>query len=83
MKKETLDKANKLEDQIGQYKLLAYFMAYPYQKYRLFKNKPKVSNAGYSSSSSEVTISDKELAQLIENYCRAKIKTLQKELEEL
>lgn len=82
MKKETLDKANKLEDQIEQYKLLAYFMTYPYQKYRLFKKKPKVSNAGYSSRS-EVTISDKELAQLIENYCRAKIKTLQQEIEEL
>jgi hypothetical protein len=82
MKKETLNRANELEEQLGHYELLAYFMTYPYQKYRLFKKKPIVCNAGYKSSS-EVTISDKELAKLIEDYCRAKIKTLQKELEEL
>ena len=81
MKKETLDKAKELEDQIGDYQLISYIMSYPYQRYKLFRKKPCIQHEGGTSTG--VVIIDRELAKLIEDYCRSKVKTLQKELEEL
>lgn len=81
MKKETLERANELENQIEHYELLTHIMSYPYQRYRLFKKKPQVNHA--SSTSAGIIIGDKELTKLIENYCRNKIKVLRQELEEM
>lgn len=81
MKKETLDKAKELEDQIGDYQLISYIMSYPYQRYKLFRKKPCIQHEGGTSTG--VVITDRELAKLIEDYCSSKVKTLQKELEEL
>jgi hypothetical protein len=63
MKKETLERANELENQIEHYELLSYIMSYPYQRYRLFKKKPRVNHA--RSTSVDIVISDKELTKLI------------------
>jgi hypothetical protein len=81
MKKETLERANELREQIGDYELIAYAMSYPYQRYRLFRKKPCVNHA--SSISTGIIITDKELAKLVEDYCRDKVKKLRQELEEL
>lgn len=80
MKKETLDRANALEAQIDTYKVIAHIMNYPYQKFKLFKKKVYVSNGAENSSKA---ITDPELAKLIENYCRDKIKSLREEIDAL
>lgn len=82
MKKEILERAKELEDQIGNYQLITYIMSYPCQRYKLFKKKPCIQKADYNTSTG-IAITDRELAKLIEDYCRSKVKTLQKELEEL
>jgi hypothetical protein len=56
-------------------------MSYPYQRYKLFKKKPCIQHEG--STSTGIVITDRELAKLIEDYCREKVKTLKQELEEL
>lgn len=81
MKKETLDRANALEEQIGKYEVIAYIMSFPYQKFRLFKKKAYMGSGGYNST--DALITDPELAQLIENYCRDKIKSLRAEMDAL
>ena len=81
MKKEILERAKELEDQIGNYQLIAYIMSYPYQRYKLFHRKPCIQCEGGTSTG--IVITDLELAKLIEDYCRSKVRTLQKELEEL
>ena len=81
MKKEILERAKELEDQIGDYPLISYIMSYPYQRYKFFRKKPCIQHEGGTSTG--VVITDRELAKLIEDYCRSKVKTLQKELEEL
>lgn len=80
MKKETLDQANALEEQIGTYELIAHIMSYPYQRFRLFKKKAYLSSSGGGDS---MSIEDPELAKLVENYCRDKIKLLRAEMEAL
>lgn len=82
MKRETLERAKELEEQIGEYDLIAHAMSYPYQK---FGRRGKHTWLGASSYpySTEITLADRDLAKLIEDYCRAKIKILQQELEEL
>ena len=82
MKKETLDRAKELEEQIGKYEVIAYITSYPYQKFKLFCRQAYLGAASYNSNA-EVTLADKELAKLIEDYCRDKIKKLNKELEEI
>lgn len=81
MKKETLDRANALEEQIGKYEVVAYIMSFPYQKFRLFKKKAYIGNGGYNST--DAAIADPELAKLIENYCKDKIKSLRAEMDAL
>lgn len=81
MKKEILERAKELEDQLGDYQLISYIMSYPYQRYKLFQKKPCIQHEGGTSTG--IVITDRELAKLIEDYCRSKVKTLQKELEEL
>jgi len=81
MKKETLDRANELEEQIGKYEVIAYIMSFPYKKFRLFKKKVYIGNGGYNST--DATITDPELAKLIEDYCKNKIKQLRAEMEAL
>lgn len=81
MKKETLDRAKALEEQIGKYEVIAYITSFPYQKFRLFKKKTYIGNGGYNST--DALITDPELATLIENYCRDKIKLLRAEIEAL
>ena len=56
-------------------------MSYPYQRYKLFKKKPCIQHVGGTSTG--IVITDRELAKLIEDYCREKVKTLKQELEEL
>ena len=82
MKKETLKRANNLEKQIGEYDLIAHAMSYPYQKFGC-RGKHAWLGASNYPYSTEITLADRELAKLIEDYCRTKIKTLQQELEEL
>lgn len=81
MKKETLERAKELEDQIGDYELISYIMSYAYQRYTLFKKKPCIQHKGGTSTG--IVITDRELAKLIENYCKEKVKALKQELEEL
>ena len=81
MTKETLDKANELEAQIGKYEVIAYITSFPYQKFRLFKRKAYVGNGGYNST--DMSIADPDLAKLIEDYCKSKIKQLRAEMEAL
>jgi hypothetical protein len=81
MKKETLDKAKELEDQIEDYQLISHIMSYPYQRYKLFRRKPCIQHEGGTSTG--IVITDRELAKLIETYCREKVKTSKQELEEL
>lgn len=81
MKKETLDKARELEQQIGTYKKIAFAMSFPWQKFKLFRRQAYIGSAG--NYGTEINLADPELAELIENYCREKIKKLNKELEEL
>ncbi len=82
MKKETLDRAKELEDQIGDYELISYIMSYPYQRYKLFRKKPCIQHANYNTSTG-IVITDPDLAKLIEDYCKEKVKNLKQELEEL
>lgn len=83
MKKEALEKAKELEAQISVYKNIAYAVSFPWQKFKLWKKHTYIGAAGYSNDNTEVNLDDKELAKLIEDYCREKIKKLNKELEEL
>lgn len=82
MKKETLDKARKLEAQISVYKEIAYAVSFPWQKFKLWRKRAYIGAAGYNNNT-EVNLDDKELAKLIADYCREKIEKLNKELEEL
>jgi hypothetical protein len=82
MKKETLDKARKIEHQIEQYNEIVHAMTFPWQRFKLWRKRSYIGAAGYNNNT-EVTLADPELAKLIEDYCREKIKKLNKELEEL
>jgi hypothetical protein len=82
MKKETLNKALELERQIEEYNEIIYAMTFPWQKYKLWGRQAYLGAGGHNQNR-EITLADKELAKLIEDYCRTKVKTLQKELEEL
>ncbi len=82
MKKETLDKAKELEKQIGYYDKIAFAMSFPYQKFKLFRRHAYIGAANYNHEI-EVTLKDKQLAEIIELYCKTKKLDLQKELEEL
>lgn len=82
MKKEILERAKELEKQIGKYKDIAYITSYPYQMFKLFHRQAYIGAASYNQNA-EITLSDKELAELIEDYCRRKIEALNKELEEM
>ncbi len=82
MKKEVLERAKELEDQIGEYDLIAHAMSYPYQKFGC-RGKHAWLGASSYPHSTEITLTDRELAKLIEDYCREKVKTLKQELEEL
>ncbi len=81
MKKETLDKARTLEHQIGTYETIAFAVSFPWQKFKLFRRHAYIGSAG--NYGTEINLADPELAKLIEDYCREKIKKLNKELEEL
>jgi hypothetical protein len=82
MKKEALERAKEIEQQIGTYDKIAYAVSFPWQKFKLFGRQAYVGSAGYNTNI-EITLSDPELAKLIEDYCRAKVKKLKQELEEL
>ena len=80
MKRETLDKARELEHQIETYNKIAFAMTFPWQKYRLWNKRIYLSGGNYGT---EINLNDRELAKLIEDYCRAKVKKLTQEMEEL
>ena len=82
MKKETLDKARELEHQIEYYDQIAYAMSFPYMKFKLRGKQAYIGAAKYPYDI-EITLNDKQLAEIIELYCRTKKLDLQKELEEL
>lgn len=80
MKKETLDKANELEVKIGHYDKIALICAFPYQRFKLFRKKAYICK---SDEMSNILITDKELAELITDYCDKKRAELKAELEAL
>lgn len=80
MKKETIDKANELEAQIGYYGKIALICNYPYQRFKLFRKKAYICK---SDEMSNVLITDKELAKLIADYCDKKREELRAELDAL
>lgn len=80
MKKETIDKANELEAQIGRYDKIAFICSFPYQRFRLFKKKAYICK---SDEMSNILITDEELAKLIVDYCDKKKAELRAELEAL
>ena len=82
MRKDALETANKLAQEIDKYSDLAYYMTFPYQKFKLFRRRTYIGAASYSRDA-EIILADKELANLIADYCREKINQLSKELEEL
>ena len=82
MKKETLARAKDLEQQIEYYDKIAYAMSFPYHKFKLFGSQVFIGAANYNQNL-EITLNDKQLAEIIELYCRTKKLDLQKELEEL
>ena len=82
MKKEALEKAKELEAQISVYKNIAYAVSFPWQKFKFWNKRAYIGAAGYNHNT-EVNLNDKELAKLIEDYCREKIKKLNEEFEEL
>jgi len=82
MKKETLDRAKALEQQIKYYDEIAFAMSFPWQKFKLFGRHASIGASRYNNDI-EITLNDKQLAEIIELYCRTKKLDLQKELEEL
>jgi hypothetical protein len=82
MKKETLDKAKEIEQQIKYYDEIAYAMTYPWQRFKL-TGKHAYIGATKHPYNIEVSLNDKQLAEIIELYCKTKKLDLQKELEEL
>ena len=82
MKKETLDRARELEQQIDHYNEIIHAMTFPWQKFKLRGKHAYIGAAKYPQDI-EVSLNDKQLAEIIELYCRTKKLDLQKELEEL
>ena len=82
MKKETIDKANELDAQIGYYDKIAFICSFPYiyQRFKLFKKKAYICK---SDEMSNILIKDEELAKLITDYCDKKRAELRAELEAL
>lgn len=82
MKKEALERAKEIEHQIEQYNEIVHAVTFPWQKFKLWGKQAYIGAAGYNHNT-ETILSDQELAKLIEDYCREKIRELNKELEEL
>lgn len=82
MNTETLARAKELEQQIDTYNKIAFAMTFPYTKFKLFKKQAYIGYAGYNAHP-EIAVSDPELAKLIADYCRDKLKKLNTELEEM
>ena len=82
MKKETLDRARELGQQIEYYDEIAYAMSFPWQKFKLFRRRAFIGASKYPNDI-EITLNDKQLAEIIALYCKTKKLDLQKELEEL
>ena len=82
MRKDALETANKLAKEIDMYYDLAYYMTFPYQKFKLFRKRTYIGAASYNRNT-EIILADKELANLIADYCKEKIKQLNKEIAEL
>jgi len=80
MEKETLDKANELEAQIGYYDKIDFICTFPYQRFKLFMKKAYICK---SDESLNIAIKDEELAKLITDYCDKKRAELKAELEAL
>ena len=82
MKKETLERAKEIEKQIDQYDQIIRAMTIPWQKFKLVRKRAYI-GAVTRPYDIEVILSDKQLAELIECYCKAKKLDLRKELEDL
>lgn len=82
MKKEALERAKEIEQQIEHYNGIIHAMTFPWQKFRLIGKRAYIGAAKHPYDI-EVLLSDKPLAEIIELYCRTKKLDLQKELEEL
>lgn len=82
MKKEVLERAKEIEQQVKYYNEIAYAMTYPWQRFKL-NGKHAYIGATKHPYNIEISLNDHELAKLIEDYCRDRIKKLNKELEEL
>ena len=80
MKRETIEKAHDLEAEIGYYEKVAYICSFPYRKFKLFKKKAYICD---TDEMSNICIRDKELAELIVDYCNKKKAELQAELDAL
>lgn len=82
MKKEVLERAKEIEHQIEHYNEIIHAMTFPWQKFKLIGKRAYIGAAKHPYDI-EVLLNDKQLAEIIELYCRTKKLDLQKELEEL
>ena len=82
MKKEALERAKEIEQQIEHYNEIIHAMTFPFQKFKLIGKHAYIGAAKYPYDI-EVVLSDRQLAETIELYCKTKKLDLQKELEEL
>jgi hypothetical protein len=82
MKKEALERAKEIEQQIEDYNEIIHAMTFPYQKFKLIGKHLFIGARKYPQDI-EVAMNDKQLAEIIELYCRTKKLDLQKELEAL
>ena len=82
MNKETLKRAKEIEQQIEQYDQIIHAMTIPWQKFKLVGKRAYI-GAVTRPYDIEVILSDKQLAEVIELYCKAKRLDLQKEFEDL
>jgi hypothetical protein len=82
MKKEALKRAKEIEHQIEHYNEIIHAMTFPWQKFKLIGKCAYIGSRKHPQDI-EVLLNDKQLAEIIELYCRTKKLDLQKELEEL
>lgn len=80
MKRETINKANEIENQIVYYEKLAFICSFPFQKFRLSGKKAYIC---MTDDMSYVTLQDEELSNLIRDYCNQKKSELLAELDAL
>ena len=82
MKKEALERAKEIEKQIDQYDQIIHAMTIPRRKFKPIGKRIYISTVTRPYDIGFI-LSDKQLVELIECYCKAKKLDLRKELEDL